>query len=69
MTTFDQMQQCVAVTLAEFRAKVLGLRYAHVNEAPTEGGRVLFVHAGDRHGPLVAFRDDYLGNSTFYVRR
>ncbi len=69
MTTFDQMQQCSPVSLREFRAKILGLRYAHVQEAPTDGGRVLFVHAGDKHGPIVGFRDDYLGHSTFYLRR
>lgn len=68
MSTYDQMNLCRQVDVTSFKAVVTGLRYAFVSEVPTDGGRVLLVRAGDDRGPLVGFRDDYLGNSAFYLR-
>ena len=69
MTTYDQMTMCKPVDRTAFMAAVTGLRYAFVSEVPTDGGRVLLVKSGDEHGNRVGFRDDYLSETTFYLRK
>lgn len=68
MPTFYQMSLCRETTRVAFQAAVMGLKRAFCAEVPTSGGRVLLVRDGDEHGPIVGFRDDYLGVSSWYVR-
>ncbi len=68
MTVFDQMQQCRETTKAGFQAAVMGLRYAFCSIDITGTGRLILVRAGDERGPLIGWREDYLGGSAFYVR-
>lgn len=68
MTTFDQMQQCCEATKAEFKAAVLGLRYVFCSIQLKGAGRLVLVRAGDEWGPLVGYREDYLGVTSWYVR-
>ncbi len=67
MNTFDQLQQCHATTLAAFRASVMSLRSVFCSEVPTESGRLMLVRDGES-GPLVGYREDYIGTTTFYLR-
>ncbi len=68
MTVFDQMQQCRETTKAAFQAAVTGLRYAFCSIELTGAGRLVLVRAGDERGPLIGYREDYLGETSWYVR-
>ena len=68
MSTYDTMMQCKPVAMTQFKAMVLGLRYAFCAEVPTETGRLVLIRAGDDRGQLVGYREDYLDKTFFYVR-
>lgn len=69
MSIAEQMWNCVPTTLERFKAEVLALRHAFVEENVTSAGRLLIVRAGDARGPLIGYREDYLHNEAqFYVR-
>lgn len=69
MSLAEQMWNCVPATRAAFQAAVTGLRYAFCSIELTDGGRLVVVRAGDEHGPLVGYREDYANETFFHVAR